>query len=323
MKARNFWLSMLLAGTLSAETAVVLKNGDFELKDDGWACDKMSTVIKEAAHGGDFGLRVVDESPTEGSSCRSTAMSVTAGKSYAVRFWARNPARRGAVGVYMQFFNEQNKQLNTSKNHNEVILSVPNTNNQWREYTLVARAPESAVTLTVWIHAFNGSTGQADFDDFRVSELSQEEELTVKTTSVVADNSPRFPPLSEERIAEIAAMLPDKPAGNGPSASDRTAWQPLYELPEAAEIIKRAETFVDTPPTELPDDVYLEFTQNGNRRNFERLLGQRNSRFTTLGLAEALEYKGRFLPQLERDLEALFNYRSWVMPAHDGGLENF
>ena len=145
----------------------------------------------------------------------------------------------------------------------------------------------------------------------------------MKTTRVENDNKPRFPALSKERIAEIAAMLPDKPAGNGPSASDRKAWQPLYELPEAADIIKRAESYVDTPPTEMLDDVYLEFTQNGNRRNFERLIGQRNSRFTTLGLAEALEYKGRFLPQLERDLEALFNYRSWVMPAHDSGLENF
>ncbi|MBO7532970.1 MAG: carbohydrate binding domain-containing protein, partial [Victivallales bacterium] len=251
MKTRNFWLSMLLAGTLSAETAIDLKNGDFEMKDDGWACDKMSTVVKEAAHGGGFGLRVIDESPTEGSGCRSTAMPVTVGKSYAVRFWARNPARNGSVGVYMQFLNNRNKQLNTPQNHNEVILSVPNTKNQWREYTLVSRAPEGAVTLTVWIHSFNGATGQADFDDFRVSELSQEEELTVKTTNVVADNSPKFPALSQERIAEIAAMLPDKPAGNGPSASDRKAWQPLYELPEAADIIKRAESLMDTPPTEL------------------------------------------------------------------------
>ena len=323
MKARHLGLSLLLAGVMSAETVMDLKNGNFEKASEGWAHGKMSTMTEQAAHGGKFGLRILDDSPTEGSSCRSDAMAVTAGRSYAVRFWARNPARRGAVGVYMQFFDGRNNMLNKPQNHNEVILPVPNTNNQWREYTLVGKAPEEAETLTIWIHSFNGATGQADFDDFKVSELSQEEELTVKTTNVVADNSPRFPTLSEERIVEIAAMLPDKPAGNGPSASDRTAWQPLHELPEAADIIKRAEALIDTQPTEMPDDVYLEFTQNGNRRNFERLIGQRNGRFTTLGLAEALEYKGRFLPQLERDLEALFNYRSWVMPAHDGNLENF
>ncbi|MCR4573489.1 MAG: heparinase II/III family protein [Lentisphaeria bacterium] len=322
MNARNFGLSLLLAGALSAETAVDLINGDFE-KNGGWDYDKMSVITTEAVHGGKYGLRIVDDSTTAGSSCRSTAMPVTAERSYAVRFWARNPARRGAVGVYMQFFDVQNRMLNKPQNHNEIILSVPNTNNQWREYTLVGKAPEGAKTLTIWIHSFNGATGQTDFDDFRVSELSKEEELKVKSTNVAAENSPKFPALSQERIAEIAAMLPDKPAGNGPSASDRKAWQPLYELPEAADIIKRAETLIDTPPTEMLDDVYLEFTQNGNRRNFERLIGQRNSRFTTLGLAEALEYKGRFLPQLERDLESLFNYRSWVMPAHDSGLENF
>ena len=142
MKARNFWLSMLLAGTLSAETAIDLKNGDFEMKNDGWACDKMSTVVKEAAHGGSFGLRVIDESPTEGSACRSTAMPVTVGKSYAVRFWARNPARNGGVGVYLQFLNNNKKMLNTPQNHNEVILPVPNTNNQWRGPPVCIRATD-------------------------------------------------------------------------------------------------------------------------------------------------------------------------------------
>ena len=61
---------------------------------------KMVSIIEEAPHGGKFCLRILDESPTEGSSCRSTAMPVTVGKTYAVRFWARNNARRGAVGVY-------------------------------------------------------------------------------------------------------------------------------------------------------------------------------------------------------------------------------
>ena len=112
MKAGKLWLSLFLAGALSAETAIDLKNGDFELQGEGWAADKMSVVTKDAAHGGNFGIRITDESPTEGSSCRSAAMAVTAGKAYAVRFWARNPARRGAVGVYMQFFDARNNMLN-------------------------------------------------------------------------------------------------------------------------------------------------------------------------------------------------------------------
>ena len=115
MKTRNVWLSLLLAGTLSAETAIDLKNGDFEQKGDGWDYGKMVSFIEEAPHGGKFCLRILDESPTEGSSCRSTAMPVTVGKTYAVRFWARNNARRGAVGVYMQFLNDRNKQLNTDR----------------------------------------------------------------------------------------------------------------------------------------------------------------------------------------------------------------
>ena len=73
----------------------------------------------------------------------------------------------------------------------------------------------------------------------------------------------------------------------------------------------------------MPDALYLEFTANGNRRNYGKPYGQRSHQISKLLLAECLEYKGRFLPALERDILALCVERSWTMPAHDGSLSNF
>ena len=97
----------------------------------------------------------------------------------------------------------------------------------------------------------------------------------------------------------------------------------MTALPEAAALLREAEKIMNTPPPELPDELYLDFTNTGNRRNYERPYGQRSQRISTLLLAECLENKGRFLPALERDVLAVCNERSWTMPAHDSSLSNF
>ena len=132
-----------------------------------------------------------------------------------------------------------------------------------------------------------------------------------------------FPPPAAERVAELASQLRSAPHGVGRPASDRAAWARLAALPEAAGILGEAERLADQPPPELPDALYLEFTTTGNRRNYEAPYGRRSHRLNTLLLAECLEYKGRFLPALERDILALCGERSWTMPAHDSALENF
>lgn len=132
-----------------------------------------------------------------------------------------------------------------------------------------------------------------------------------------------FPPPDPARVAEIAAWLAPAPHGLGRPATDRGAWNRLAALPEAAGILRDAEKALHTPPPDLPDDLYLEFTTTGNRRNYEQPYGQRSQRLAALLLAECLEDKGRFLPALERDLLAVCDERSWTMPAHDADLGNF
>lgn len=131
------------------------------------------------------------------------------------------------------------------------------------------------------------------------------------------------PPLDPERVAAIAAMLPERPEGLGRPIADRAAWERFAAETAEMKILERATALLEEPIPEQPDDLYLEFSRNGNRTRWERVSSQRRGRVSTLVLAECVENKGRFLPAIEAILEALCAERTWVMPAHDAKLTNF
>ena len=138
------------------------------------------------------------------------------------------------------------------------------------------------------------------------------------TASALAYGVPstdRIPRVSESRIAEIAAALPEKPGAPGAPATDRAAWARLAAMPEAADVIAAAEGMAARPTPKLGD--YHEYFRNGNRKNYETTYFARTRRFNTLALAECLEGKGRFIKPFEAELKALLDMRSWCVPAHD------
>ncbi|MBP5320995.1 MAG: heparinase II/III family protein, partial [Kiritimatiellae bacterium] len=122
---------------------------------------------------------------------------------------------------------------------------------------------------------------------------------------------------------EIAAWLPERPAAPGARITDRAAWERLAKEPQAARFIRAAESLLNQPVDPLPDDLYLEFTRNGNRKNYETPYFRRTSQLSSLVLGECLENKGRFLPAIEARILAICGERSWTMPAHDASLSNF
>jgi len=130
-------------------------------------------------------------------------------------------------------------------------------------------------------------------------------------------------PPPADRVEAIATMLPAAPRGVGRPIGDRKAWDALARAPQARKVIRRAERLLAEPLPELPDELYLEFSRNGNRSRCERVLRRRNVRLDQLVVAECLENRGRFLPAIEEILGALCDQKSWVLPAHDSGLTNF
>lgn len=130
-------------------------------------------------------------------------------------------------------------------------------------------------------------------------------------------------PPERARIDQVAALLVDDRPVVGRPIDDRAAWQSLAAHPAYAEVVRRAEPLLDEPLPEQPDELYLEFSRNGNRTRWQSVAGRRRGRIATLTLAECVENQGRFIPPLEEAMRAICAERCWTLPAHDTRLTNF
>jgi hypothetical protein len=129
--------------------------------------------------------------------------------------------------------------------------------------------------------------------------------------------------LDAARIREITALLPESPTGFAWSITNRPDWQKLAVEPSFADTISSAEKILARPLAEVPDSLFLEFSENGNRTHWQDAEFARRSRIAQFTLAEAFENHGRFLPALEKAIAAVCAEKTWVYPAHDRSLKNF
>ena len=125
------------------------------------------------------------------------------------------------------------------------------------------------------------------------------------------------------QVEEIAAMLPARPTGLGEPMTNRGAWTRLAGQPAFQELLREARATAQQPLPESPDDLYLDYSKTGNRERWQKVAHLRRGRVPSFALAECLENRGRFLEPLEEAIRALCAERTWVMPAHDGRLDNF
>jgi len=125
-------------------------------------------------------------------------------------------------------------------------------------------------------------------------------------------------------VKEIAAMLQPHAAGFGRPITDRAAWdEALANHPELTNIIALAAGDAKKPLPTQPDSLFLEFSRDGNRSHWQDVASSRRSRIEVFTLAECVENKGRFIEPLENTIAAICAERTWVLPAHDGKLQNF
>ena len=141
------------------------------------------------------------------------------------------------------------------------------------------------------------------------------------TAPAIASAQNQYPDLSQARIAAIAQMLPEKPAGFGMPCSDRAAWGPVAHIYQ--DDVQRAEEFIASPLPPWNDQAYLRYSRDGDRREGERMLGRHNGQLTPLVLAECSQWNGKFLPRIAEELDAISAEPSWTLPAHDPQLLNF
>jgi hypothetical protein len=142
--------------------------------------------------------------------------------------------------------------------------------------------------------------------------------LTLCPSGVFAEET-----LDPARIHEIASWLPAQPAAFAWPITDRPDWQRLAADPAFTNAIHAANKLLAKPLADVPDSLFLEFSQNGNRTHWQEAESARRGRIPRLTLAEAFENQGRFLPALEQTIASLCAEKTWVYSAHDPSLANF
>lgn len=157
-----------------AADSLTLDNPGFESDLTGWSVAKsdagMSKVAAEAAHSGDKGLRVTDDSDTSGSEMQSAKVPAVAGKNYQTRFWGKSITGEG-VAVYLVFFDDADKPLTKQEANNEILFLVPKAATEWQQFLVKGTAPEGTASVRIRIHSFVKAMATADIDDFVLTQL--------------------------------------------------------------------------------------------------------------------------------------------------------
>jgi len=98
------------------------------------------------------------------------------------------------------------------------------------------------------------------------------------------------------RVAAIAVLLPERPAGAGCTIEDRVAWETFANAGIRRKLVREAEAHLGQPLPETTDDLFLDFSKTGNRTRWQKVAAKRRGRLADLVLAECIENRGRFLP---------------------------
>lgn len=127
--------------------------------------------------------------------------------------------------------------------------------------------------------------------------------------------------------ARLDAALGDAPFSLLRPLDDETAWRDAFARTgcDPADAIAEGDRALQTADwSPIPDDLYLEFSRNGNRVNYQKALAEKTAPLDALLLAECAERQGRFVPAIVAGLECLYlQAKSWTLPAHDPGTTTF
>lgn len=129
--------------------------------------------------------------------------------------------------------------------------------------------------------------------------------------------------IGEERIKEIATMLPNEPKGFGDPIEQRRTWDSLYQTGKFNKLIRDADSLSALPFPKLTEQIYMSFFGGKDSETSKRFVMKRRMWLTTLVWAECLTYKGKYLPAVLAGLTDILNTTSWAFPAEDRELTNY
>lgn len=140
--------------------------------------------------------------------------------------------------------------------------------------------------------------------------------LDIKKFLSLADSVLIYP--TESQIKMLESYVPKQSYNASPTISDRVFWDSIATTNSGKKYFAEALSRIEKQP-EVPisDETYREANRLGSRKMYKPRYYRTMDNLEYFMLAECLENKGRFIPQIETHVKAILAMKSWLHPNHD------
>ena len=101
-----------------------------------------------------------------------------------------------------------------------------------------------------------------------------------------------------------------------PAISQSAAWKAVLSTEQHAKLIQQAEGLLGYQWPMTRASVFLDYAENGNRINFEKISFSRRDALSILVVGELIENKGRFMDDIVDGIWSVCEETFWGVPAH-------
>lgn len=133
----------------------------------------------------------------------------------------------------------------------------------------------------------------------------------------------KIEPVNNQRVAQIAGMLADKPKGFGDPIQQRETWNKLYRSGQFASLINDADSINSVPFPSLTEEIYLSYYQGKDSETSKHFIMNRRRLLTKLVWAECLTNQGKYMRSILNALNDIAATPSWNFPAEDKNQTNY
>ncbi|MCG9792849.1 heparinase II/III family protein [Flavobacterium algicola] len=123
---------------------------------------------------------------------------------------------------------------------------------------------------------------------------------------------------SARQIEMLNKAIPEQTFQPAPNSNDRVYWNTIAATKTGKEYLDESIALIDKKP-EVPitDEIYRKANLEGNRGIYKPRYYRSMENLEHFVLAECIENKGRFIPQINNYLQAIMAMKSWLHPNHD------
>lgn len=147
---------------------------------------------------------------------------------------------------------------------------------------------------------------------------ARKETVKLDMAAYLAAASPDELSPNQAQVEMLRAVIPKKAFQAAPPIGDRVYWDEIAQTDEGKSYLEEAGSQIEIEPeTPITDSIYRYANLHGIRPIYKPRYYRTMTRLEHFILAECIENKGRFIPQIEVYINAIMDMKSWLHPNHD------